>query len=63
MVTITAQRNRAKNVGGTMTPLTQNKIRSLEMGIRANPVWRNQYRKTQSRAAAVYTLETSKSYS
>lgn len=41
-VTITAQRKRAKKVGGTTTPFTQKRIRSFDMGIRARAVWQNQ---------------------
>lgn len=53
LVTITAHRNKAKNVGGTTTPLTQNNMRSFEIGMRARPVCKNQYRKTQRRPAAI----------
>lgn len=38
-VTMTAQRNRAKKVGGTMTPLTRKRIRSFLMGMQARIVW------------------------
>jgi hypothetical protein len=54
---MTAQRKRAKNVGGTITPLTQNRMRSFEIGMSAKAVWMNQYRNTQSNPAAVHPLE------
>jgi hypothetical protein len=51
-VTITAHRNKARNVGGTITPFTQKRMRSFAIGINARFVWMNQYRKTQRRPAA-----------
>jgi hypothetical protein len=53
---MTAQRNKAKKVGGTTTLFIRNKMRSLEIGISANPVWINQYRITQSKPAATSRL-------
>jgi hypothetical protein len=41
-VMITAQRNRARKVGGTMTAFTRNRIRSLWIGIHARIVWKIQ---------------------
>jgi hypothetical protein len=38
LVTITAHRNKARKVGGTTTPLTQNNTLSFDIGIRARPV-------------------------
>jgi hypothetical protein len=52
LVTITAQRNNAKNVGGTTMPLIQKRTRNFEIGIRASAVWRNQYKNKQSKPAA-----------
>jgi hypothetical protein len=52
LVTITAQRKRARKVGGTMTALTRKRIRSFSIGMRARQVWQIQYRKMQSRPAA-----------
>jgi hypothetical protein len=37
-VTTTAQRNKARKVGGTITPFTQKSMRSFEIGINASPV-------------------------
>lgn len=42
LVTMTAQRNKAKKVGGTITPLTQKSIRNFEIGINASAVCMNQ---------------------
>jgi hypothetical protein len=56
LVTMTAHKNKARNVGGTMMPFTQNKTRSLEIGISARAVCMNQYRKTQSSPAAILAL-------
>ena len=41
-VTITAHRKSARKVGGTMTPLTQNSMRSLRIGMQARIVWKIQ---------------------
>jgi len=53
---MTAHKKRAKNVGGTMTPFTQNKMRSFEIGMSARAVCMNQYRKTHSKPAAAQSL-------
>jgi hypothetical protein len=52
-VTMTAHKNKARKVGGTITPLTQKRIRSFSMGISERKLWRNQYRKNESRPAEV----------
>jgi hypothetical protein len=57
---MTAHRNRAKNVGGTTIPLIQKRMRSLEIGMRASAVWRNQYRNKQSKPAAASLSVTRK---
>jgi hypothetical protein len=60
LVKMTAHRNRAKNVGGTTIPLIQKRMRSLEIGMRASAVWRNQYRNKQSKPAAARLSVTRK---
>jgi hypothetical protein len=49
---MTAHKNKARNVGGTITPFTQNRMRSFEIGMSASPVCMNQYKNTQRRPAA-----------
>jgi len=56
---MTAQRKRAKNVGGTTIPLIQKRTRNFEIGMRASAVCRNQYKNRQSNPAAATTLVTS----
>ena len=39
LVTIAPHRKSATNVGGTMMPLTKNKMRSFLIGMQAKTVW------------------------
>jgi hypothetical protein len=55
---MTAQRNRAKNVGGTTIAFIQKRTRNFEIGMRASAVCRNQYKNRQSNPAAVSMLVT-----
>jgi hypothetical protein len=50
---MTAHRNRARKVGGTITPLIQKRIRSFSIGMRERKVWQNQYKKSDKRPAEV----------
>lgn len=54
---VTAQINKAKNVGGTMILLIQNRTRNLEIFMSASPVCRNQYKNRQSNPAADISLK------
>jgi hypothetical protein len=50
---MTAQRKRARNVGGTMMPLARKRRRSFCIGINDKIVCSIQYRKKQSKPPAI----------
>lgn len=52
-VTIAPHRKRARKVGGTITALTRNRIRSFSILIHAKMVWKIQYMKKVNNPADV----------